>query len=585
MDKSFEEKISNKLYNNPAGVPKGQWDKINEKLDQPFESSLEAKFKGFERNANPAIWASIASSLPGSIEAGIQAKMEGVEVPAGNAAWEGISERLEQVPGSFEYALQDKFSGFTAPAPAGTLEAIEAKMDAEKVGGHWPKVLVPALMLIFIAGLFTFIPTGLNNTDSEKAPANIVAANNSDPEHSLNQNSTSQPYFTANEEVANHVKLSNGIDHKTATSHSESGSEQEGGSNAHTNNLYASGNNHGTQSNGPDIPNRDKVIVNRADIDQDHFVTNSSLTQDHGVASLASLDLKNLEPEKPNFPFKAKTFFGESIENSIVADEPTRKSTISVLASSGYFNIRNSSDAPASLYGDGYADFHEALYTGGNFLGIGSNVKIGISAHRSINTGIQLTSAKQYMEFSTYEKEIPDYTSLRTEDGVVTNSYNPQSNLLNEKKERNLSALSVVDQEEIRGDSIVKGNNYQLSNSFVFVDIPLGMTFEVLDKRKHSLNITGGCKMRIVAGANTFHLTPGRDQIVEVSPALSQSFYQSSLAGFASIDYSRAIDDNLEVFIGPEIAVNFSDINREGTWMSMRPFQVGLSVGLRQHLN
>jgi len=579
MSRSFEDKIKAVANSASANVAAHNWDKIQNKLDHPFESSLQSKLDSYSQAPNPALWASIAAVIPNSIETGIQNKVSGFEQAPPPGLWEGIANSMEEIPGGFEAALQDKFNSFAAPPPTGSLEAIEAKMDAQRNGGTWKKKLVPIMAMAAVALLFVLLPGTVNKYTGENDSLAQVEGNDqstSSLASSLPSGSESTFYSNASNTAGS---LPNG---GTKTSKNGSGNLAA----VPTVQKNASSGTHSSSQNGNGLGH----LTNN----HDHN-TSGDYTMGHAVASMGqsfkelafikALGLKQLEGVTPKFPFQLKQPQIAQQVASIESPEETKASTISVTAGSGTFNVRNRSRYASSNYDNGYVDFHNTLYTGGNYVSIGSDIQVALSSKRSVVTGLSVTSAKQYMAFSTHRKETPTYSLLRDDNEVVTDNYNPQSDLLNKKETSNSSVLSVVDQAEIAGDSVIAGNTYSMTNSFVFVDIPLGMNFKIGQRKKHSFNIRGGAKLRLVAGANSFHLTQDRDRMIEVSSAISQTFYQSSMAGFIGVDYSHDMGENLEWYIGPEMAMNFSDINKEGTWISMRPIQAGISIGLRQQLN
>lgn len=579
MSRSFEDKIKAVANSASANVPAHNWDKIQNKLDHPFESSLQSKLDSYSQAPNPALWASIAAVIPNSIEAGIQGKVSGFEQTPPPGLWEGIANSMEEIPGGFEAALQDKLSGFATPPPAGNLEAIEAKMDAQRGSGNWKKKLAPILAMAAVALLFVLLPGSVNEYDENTGALALVGSddfsnpskNSYAPLADHSQSSTSAP----NEGVLNGSESTS--DYNKTNLAAASNNERHAGSDKYNTSNASNGIGHLVNNSHSNSNTSVTHGQNRADV--------SSHQDFNEIAFMNVLGLKQLEGFTPTFPFQLDQPKIAQQVASIESPEETKVSTISVTAGSGTFNVRNRSRYASNNYDNGYVDFHNTLYTGGNYVSIGSDIQVALSSKRSVVTGLSVTSAKQYMSFSTHRKETPTYSLLRDDNEVVTGNYNPNSDLLNKKETSNESVLSVVDQAEIAGDSVITGNTYSMTNSFVFVDIPLGMNFKVGQRKKHSFNIRGGAKLRLIAGANTFHLTQDRDRMIEVSSAISQTFYQSSMAGFVGVDYSHDMGENLEWYIGPEVAMNFSDINKEGTWISMRPIQAGISIGLRQQLN
>lgn len=604
MNKSFEDKIKAAVDSAQPQVPQHNWDKIQNKLDHPFEASLQSKFEQFGPTPNPALWASIEATLPNSMEASIQDKVSGFEQAPPAHLWENISGSMEEIPGGFEHALQDKFADFGATPPAGTFDGIEARMDHQSPN-YWRRVVLPIVSMAAVALIFVMLPNAThdgkvsNATALEKGAPSLSDYDMAGDEKpgSINDNffgtaSNGSEENNTNFLAADHASKNKGTQDvlfgeendnspgaNVLAAHSASSGSNPLSSGSHTRTVG-----HGSSHSGSNVLGSG----HNGSAGSNAFAQASSIRTALAIAAMTPFEVNDLEHIAPNFPFHipgSDMPFSKAAEASIESPEPTKVNTISVAAASGFFNVRNKSRYPSSGYGSEYVDFHNTLYTGGSYVSIGSDIQIAMSEKRSIISGLNVTSGKQYMSFDTYKKETPSFSLLRDEDEVVTNNYNPTSDLLNKKETDYSSVLSVVDQEEIAGDSVVNGNRYSMTNSFVFVDIPLGLNFKILDKKKHSINVRGGAMLRLVAGANTFHLTQNRDQMVEVSSAISQTFYQSSMASFAAVDYSHDLGENMEWYIGPEVAMNLSDINKAGTWISMRPVQAGISLGLRQQLN
>jgi hypothetical protein len=217
---------------------------------------------------------------------------------------------------------------------------------------------------------------------------------------------------------------------------------------------------------------------------------------------------------------------------------------------------------------------------------VGADLTMAVSKKAKLLSGLNITSARNAMAFDIYPKVKPSsYNSLIDNGTVITNYYNPQSNRLSSKKDESLAEFEIVNQAEIAGDSVTTGNEFKMSNKYLFFDIPIGFQFELAQRGKTSISARVGSKIRLIAGANSYHLTSNKKNIIEVSPAMSQAFYQSSAVGFAGVSLNKEINNEFEFFVGPEVNINLTDINKLGTWMSMRPFQVGVNVGLRHKVS
>lgn len=600
MDKTFENKLQSKLSNFEANAPKATWDKVNHDLDHPFETKLKGKLNGVGAFVGAGAWAAIESNLPGSLESGLKDKLGAHEAPVSAGMWSAISSQVESMPGVFEEAMQDKMANYEAAPSAAVMDAIFARLPNAKVV-YWRRAASIAAAILLLFGIFF-----ITNKYGKEEKAFAYSDQNSPSENSIftNGESSEKDGFTKNESKAafstknesanennglNEANIFgvNGTDHvkKNELTNNSGGNNNENNSNGISNGTTGPGKNSYTGNIfNATLAHNDKSSTN---------IFSKSINSKVDADLMASIDsdlplVSSLDLEEGPF---AKTIkpkilaFAAAPNPSIETPDETKPIDFSVVSSNGAFAMRTKSHRMLAAYDESFTDFNENLYQTGSYNSLGVNLLLGVSEKTNLLGGLQLTHARNQLEFDIHSNGSSTSFNRLVDNGtILTNNYSPVSNQLAEKRERELE-YENVNLDALNGDSVISGNNYGMSNTFFFVDIPVGFEFDLVSRHKSSISARIGAKIRMVAGANSYHVNSDRDQIIEVSSAVSQTFYQTSLVGFSGVHYQRSLSNDYEFFVGPEVNLNLTDINKTGTWVSMRPLQFGVNLGIRQKLS
>jgi hypothetical protein len=571
MDKSFENKIASKFENFDAPIGSSNWENIKKGLEEPFENKLKSKLNGLPVVVPTSTWAAIESSLPGSLENQLQDKFDNFNPPVSVSIWAGLSQRVESMPGVFEENVRDKFELFEAPPPAAAMQAVFSKLD-KKASVNWRKTVASIAAVFLVFSTLLFIPKNTEkyqgfSFNNGNALASFVDKNSIEAKDLAN-NSTSQP---------------NGFNQKEGKT-LESWATQNGEHTVSSNNLqktYSSGGNNFSGGNSNYAFSAGKNTNNK----QSLATLSNSENAIFNIESLPNMELNKLR--KGSIGSTLPTLASLGATNSFKIEAPEKgKIDFGISTSNGSFAMKATPNKAIALYDESFSDFQSSLYQTGMYNAVAADLTMAVSQKSKLITGLNITSARNAMTFDIYPKDKPSsYNSLTDNGTIVTNYYNPQSNRLSSKKDESLAEYAIVDQKEISGDSITNGNKFKMSNKYLFVDIPVGFQFELAQRGKTSISARIGSKIRLIAGANSYHLTSDKRNIIEVSPAMSQAFYQTSLVGFAGLSLNKEVNNDYELFIGPEVNLNLTDLNRMGTWMSMRPFQLGVNVGIRHKVS
>ncbi|MFY0672302.1 MAG: hypothetical protein JXQ87_02795 [Bacteroidia bacterium] len=593
MDKTFENKLQSKLSNFEANAPKTTWDKVNHDLEHPFETKLKGKLNGVSATVASGTWSGIESNLPGSIESGLREKLGAHEAPVSATLWGAISSQVETMPGVFEEAIQDKLANYQATPSAGVMNAIFARLNDKKIF-YWRRIISSAAAVLLLFGILFFNHKSINRS------AGLVA-NDKNPtigEGLMPNELTNSNDNKSNENWASITSGSQSLGDKGGFKENYN-SNSEKGDFLNTNTL--------ANNNGGNITNNNKAIGNNEyskdglngvhssfeEFDQANSGKKLSAISEVDAELLASIatelpTINSIDLKEGAFSAShaAVNLTLNALPKPIIeTPDDVKPLDFSLVSSNGAFAMRTKSHSMLAAYNESYTDFNEDLYQTGGYNSIGVNLALGVSKKANLLSGLQLTHARNKLEFNIHSSNSPTSLNSLVDNGnVVTNYYSPVSNQLASKRESELEYHNV-DLAVLDGDSVISGNNFGLTNSFFFVDIPVGFELDLVQKHKSSITARIGAKIRMIAGANTYHVNSDRDQIIEVSSAVSQAFYQTSMVGFSGLQYQRNLNNNYEFFVGPEVNLNLTDINRTGTWVSMRPFQFGLNLGIRQKLS
>ncbi len=556
MDKSFENILQEKLNGFEAEVPSGAWQKIDHSMGHPFETKLKNKLNNIAAPVGVGLWAAIESKMPNSLESGIQNKLSGFEATPSAALWESISQKVESMPGVFEESMQDKLYSFETAPPPKAASAIFSAIDA-KNAFNWKKTISTAAAVLLLFSTMFLIPKKFNE---ESSLANINSASFFERNNELElKDLASQKSESNSNENENDESANNGFENRLGSS----------------NNVRANSSRN-TLGNGIDSQNETKHAKGH---------NNNNLAFEAGLCLSELPEIKGVNLERKIAQLSPLNIYASFAQNEqIETPQPENKLKFGLLGSSGTFALNTTPNGLLNAYDESSSNFQNELYGIGNFHSLGGNTAFKVGNNASIISGLNLTMAYNEMYFSVDQNNSPSsLNSLVNEDGLVTSPFNPTSNTLSNKRQSALE-FKNVDESILDGDSIVTGNQFVVTNQFAFVDLPIGFEFTLKKNPESSITARIGSKIRLVAGAHSYHINHDRDQIVEVNPALSQAFYQTSVVGFSGITYNHSLGDQYELFFGPELNINVTDINKMGTWMSMRPVQVGINVGFRQKM-
>lgn len=582
MSKSFEEKIASELENIEAPVSKGIWEKIAHDLDHPFEKALKDRLNGITPIVGAGVWEGIEAQLPSEFEALVKNKVDNYQVPTNPAVWEAVDQRLEQVPSPFETKLQSKFDGFQAPPPTGTLEAIEAKLDEKRLV-DWKKTGSTLVAMLLVFGTFLISPMKFSDSSQPAESVSLAMVDDNELEDDLiNKGAFGTPNTDESTLAFSDV---NDDDNIASDNMSANASVPAEGANS----PYQI--NGGKPVNHSNQPNNYRLVAEAPTQPKGGYHGNNVARTGNGFNSIlgpqfAINDLSGME-----IPGLRKEFHPLSSKNrAILTPEKTKQPvSIGLMAALGRFGIKTGDAHFKGLFDSDFLAFDRSLRTNGSYSTVGTTVDVGLTEKTSFCSGLQVVLAREAMQFDIVDKRKVsnnNYADAMALSGPVeTDSYHPQSNELFKKESAEKSELQLVPQEDVAPDSVVAGNQHILTNRIMMLDIPLGMEFKLKEKNKSSITARIGAKVRLVARANTFHSTNDRTKIVEVTSETSHTFYQASMVGFSSINYARKIGKDMEWYIGPEVNLNTTDLNRAGTWASMRPYQIGINMGIRQHMN
>ncbi|MGB0429363.1 MAG: hypothetical protein ACPGLV_02730 [Bacteroidia bacterium] len=564
MDKSFENKLQQKLQVFEADVPSNAWQKIDHGLENPFENKLKSKLNGINAPVGAGTWTAIESKMPNSLENALQSKVGQFETPVNAGVWQAISQNIESMPGVFEDAIQHKLTNHQSAPPPHLAQNIFRTIDSGN-SINWRKTIstVAAVFLLFTSMLF--LPKQFNNGELKRSAIAFDTGKTNDMPTQL------ASILPINSKSANDNNyLNNGQIDNTQINSISSGhniDQPNNGSSRIGNNYITS------VSLGSNPANT--AILNNSDGEYDNV----------NVKQLPRLKYLDLEYGPTNAKHLALMAMAAKTEDNFITTKPESKLNFGVMASSGTFAMNAKPNNVLFAYGESAAQFQNELYSLGSYNSLGASVARKISNKTNFMSGVNLTLAFNQMYFSIKANDQPTSLNSLVNDGdLVTSAYNPTANTLSSKRESELE-YGNVDESILDGDSIIIGNNFSVTNQYAFIDLPLGFEVKLKEKQNASITARLGTKIRFMAGAHSYHINHDRDQIVEVNSAMSQAFYQTSLVGFGGVSYNHDLNDNYQIYFGPELNINATDLNKLGTWMSMKPVQLGLHIGIKQKIS
>jgi hypothetical protein len=521
------------------------------------------------------IWHGIASQLPDSLESKIDSKTKGIQQVPGQAQWEAIASRIEHQPGVFEEALASKLAHYQAPVSRQLMHRILSQSHTA-APLYWKRAItsIAAVFLLFIG--FSLIPSQLRSPYT--GVANTSPSLMDSPSNQKGETAMAHTDFADNQSKENRNKpLAPTLYAEGAQSPVYPNPAYAAISQTMANTL------HQAVASPPVYPTH--TYAGHSGVNPARFNGSSHgpILDSIGVATMKKPIVKDLEPiVEPTIEI-LDYHIAEYKLVKLVAQEPPVQ--VGIKMSTGFFGVHSSAPADDPIYDRSFASFQNDIYQPGQYVTIGARISYAIHSAIDLVTGLDISSTQQNQSFDLYAFDNYDnYESITSDGAVITKTFNPDNNQLRQKKSMDEETREVLAELNLMPDSVMVGETYAITDRYLLADIPLGIELDVYQFYKGSLGIAVGGKYRIVAGANTYHITADRGTMVEVSPALAPTFYRNSVVATAGIWYKKHVGKHMELHVGPEININLSQLNQSHSWVSMRPVQLGLNVSLRQRL-
>ncbi|MBI1183395.1 hypothetical protein GC194_03945 [bacterium] len=572
MNRSLENKLQDKLANLDVKPEAKNWKKIEEGLQHPFEYKLKNRLNGISAVVSAGTWSTIESKMPHAMETTIRQKVADINSEPAAEMWGKIASSIESMPGTFEMQMADKMFDATAAVPANAFNGIAAKLN-QNSGRDRRRAIASIAAIIALFGTILLAPKSTQventhlaaNTATEKEATYRALANDA-------QNNTEQ---TAGQVVATENNAS-----AEDLSHTLAALDLNGDNN-HANKLA-----NNTSGNGDNnhLHNLTNNSTNSGDKTESMEKENAAYGATPTLAFINDLNINKLANADLSIKTKeaSRKMAHASEPESIELPASGNGVMLTTAFQSGMFNLNSQARPGITDYFQQANNINNDISKTGSFLSLNAGLEMPITGALSLVSGINLTVAQQKIEFSVHQPNSSSQSNRISNTAAVTSTFNPDYNLLESKGDAAKENNSFVNKREVQHDSITQGNTYSLANQLLLVDFPVGLNLKFRQREKSSFCLRLGAKLRLVGTAHTYHVTEDQSRIIEVSPAVSQTFYHSSLVGYAGFSYNHNLGNNLEMFIGPEYNFNITNMNKAETWTNIRPVQLGLSIGLRQ---
>lgn len=227
--------------------------------------------------------------------------------------------------------------------------------------------------------------------------------------------------------------------------------------------------------------------------------------------------------------------------------------------------------------------------------------KLSITAFAGSNVGLMHYEAPdgnsqfdKNIEFRRkVESPAPDFTGGFLLGYELSSRWRVSSGIIitNSRQELHYDVASPVNQYTSReqganyinlNDSIVDGGNNVYQIKYSFTEIPLWVTYKLVDKTKFELSIQGGLSLGIISGVNAYIINQNNVGILVLNQ--TSDFPRIRNTGFFTLQPSIGYrySDDVTIGIIPSFKTSLSSIIQNQYWVQQYPYFVGLHAFIRK---
>ncbi len=176
---------------------------------------------------------------------------------------------------------------------------------------------------------------------------------------------------------------------------------------------------------------------------------------------------------------------------------------------------------------------------------------------------------------------------LRVYSGLYYSTYGEQIQISSVcKLDPNYAVSSFVNKKpEYRSFSTSKlEDNIPYSNKYSFIEIPIGLTYDLVVKPKSKISVEGGINLQRLDNVNALVYDFETDYYYWLTSKKEQLFTMKGIGFSTGVSISQFIDNRLEMFINPNFKYNLKSTFIGSYPVSQNQYSTGIRLGFRHHL-
>lgn len=529
-----------------------------------FEKQLKEQFDSFEAKPNEALWDNIAQNLPAdNFEKSIAAKLNTLQVEPSEGIWLAIEKHLPQISKySKKLIYLWTFVVLTIGVIAGIfINKFTAEISQNNTLAH-PKAFVwldsVAIGKESLNSSTNFLANTTNSKqqlalNSENLKQTVVAPNQSTPRIQTN-NKNSISNRTIARIIDNQTKNYNNtgpiIPSLVFSTPTINGSV--------VNNPIAK--NDGISNNASNSNNGGSNNINLTVAKNDEPINTTVIGEQNKPKTVKAIDDTQPEPEtkaptkvdsSTNIPNVKTTNAQQASENDYMGPSLKReKLTIIAYAGMGYSFMRyaegtDKTNSAANINLREKTERTESEISGGFLLGYDITKRITLSS------GIIMANFKQIMNF---DRDIAKQQMGNYEENLIY--YN---------------------------DTILAGSNNSKSLKYSFTEIPIYVTYKILETPKFELAAQTGLGIGFLTGINTYVIAQNNVGVYEISNKNDYPAFKNTLFFTFQPQFTYNLSaTGVSIGFMPVIKTSLTNIVSDEKWLKQYPYNMSFNLFLRK---
>ena len=529
-----------------------------------FEKQLKEQFDSFEAKPNEALWDNIAQNLPAdNFEKSIAAKLNTLQVEPSEGIWLAIEKHLPQIS---KYSKKLVYIWTFAVLTVGVIAGIFINKFTTEISQNNTLTHPKAFVWLDSAAIgnenLNSSTSLLANTNNNKQQLALNTENKAvalDLQNTNNQvntkSSTSSKPISQNS--GNQTNAINSTKPIIATTVVSATAINASGANNMVNNPIAKNdglnNNASISNNGGNNNNNTAIAKNDEPI-------NPVIAEQNKPKPVKAID--NTEPETKaetpakvdssnNIPNVKTTNAQQASENDYMGPSLKReKLTIIAYAGMGYSFMRyaegtDKANSAANINLREKTESTESEISGGFLVGYDITKRITLSS------GIIMANFKQTMSFNI--------------DSAKNIMGNYEENLI------------------YRNDSITAGNNFVKSLKYSYTEIPIYVTYKILESPKFELAAQTGLGIGFLTGINTYVIAQNNVGVYEISNKNDYPAFKNTLFFTFQPQFTYNLSaPGVSIGFMPVIKTSLTNIVSDEKWLKQYPYNMSFNLFLRK---